>query len=152
MGNRARALHHGAWTARDLLKWDIRGVCRKRRLSEAQWPLPASVGGLGSVCQACGAELQTHHRAHTCLWCPTNSRFFFFFFIFLPMQWKLQVQTLDCLPYLCENTEGKLLFLALLFVWESLLLCTRQISVKDTLGSAGWRRVGRLPAVCLLSV
>lgn len=29
------------------------------------WPLPASVGGLGSVCQACIAELQTHRQTHT---------------------------------------------------------------------------------------
>lgn len=50
-------------------------ICRnktslgRRRLSRDGWPLPASVGGLRSVCHARGAELQTHRRAHVFLWC-----------------------------------------------------------------------------------
>lgn len=42
-------------------------------LAKGWWPLPASMGGLRSVCQGCGAELQTHRQAHTFLWCRSVS-------------------------------------------------------------------------------
>lgn len=103
--------------------------------------------------KARGAELQTHHQEHARLWCPT--RLFFpspFPFVFpLFLQWKLEVQTLNCLPYLCENGEGKLLFLALLPVWKSLLLCTRQIWLKDPLGSYE-TKTSRQITRCLLAL
>lgn len=57
-------------------------VFGRRRPSRDGWPLPASVGGLRSVCHARGAELQTHRQAHVFLWC--HSAF--------ERQQKLQVQ------------------------------------------------------------
>lgn len=64
-----------------------KSVCRKPGLSTSWWPLLASVGGLRSVCQTCGAELQTHCPSTHFLWCC--------------LQWK--IQTLGSFLYLHES-------------------------------------------------